>query len=181
MNTVQEMIDFAEHYTVTTKKSIVYGVNLKNCPFHVLIDALEPDEDILFCLGTSAEEAVAFTQRRMLVTERPWGLLIKKYKIHSVDYDTINIVSYEGAKIIIKTLRDKDYYLANVYQEQISRAAHIIADLINAYKYGDDSQDTDIHPDFSAAEELKKFKELLDMGAITQEEYDAKKKQLLGL
>ena len=33
----------------------------------------------------------------------------------------------------------------------------------------------------SAAEELKKFKELLDMGAITQEEFDAKKKQLLGL
>lgn len=26
-----------------------------------------------------------------------------------------------------------------------------------------------------------KFKELLDMGAITQEEFDAKKKQLLGL
>ena len=33
----------------------------------------------------------------------------------------------------------------------------------------------------SAADELKKFKELLDMGAITQEEFDAKKKQLLGL
>lgn len=33
----------------------------------------------------------------------------------------------------------------------------------------------------SAADELKKFKELLDMGAITQEEFEAKKKQLLGL
>lgn len=33
----------------------------------------------------------------------------------------------------------------------------------------------------SPAEELKKFKDLLDMGAITQEEFDAKKKQLLGL
>lgn len=33
----------------------------------------------------------------------------------------------------------------------------------------------------SAADELIKFKQLLDMGAITQEEYDAKKKQLLGL
>lgn len=33
----------------------------------------------------------------------------------------------------------------------------------------------------STADELKKFKELLDMGAITQEEFDAKKKQLLGL
>ena len=33
----------------------------------------------------------------------------------------------------------------------------------------------------SAADELKKFKELLDMEVITQEEFDAKKKQLLGL
>lgn len=31
------------------------------------------------------------------------------------------------------------------------------------------------------ADEIKKFKELLDSGAITQEEFDAKKKQLLGL
>ena len=33
----------------------------------------------------------------------------------------------------------------------------------------------------SAADELKKFKELLDSGVITQEEFEAKKKQLLGL
>lgn len=33
----------------------------------------------------------------------------------------------------------------------------------------------------SPAEELKKCKELLDMGIITQEEFDAKKKELLGL
>lgn len=33
----------------------------------------------------------------------------------------------------------------------------------------------------SAADELKKFKELLDIGVITKEEFDAKKKQLLGL
>ena len=33
----------------------------------------------------------------------------------------------------------------------------------------------------SNADELKKFKELLDQGIISQEEFDAKKKQLLGL
>lgn len=33
----------------------------------------------------------------------------------------------------------------------------------------------------SAADEIKKFKELLDMGVISQEEFDAKKNQLLGL
>ena len=31
------------------------------------------------------------------------------------------------------------------------------------------------------ADEILKFKELLDVGAITQEEFDAKKKQLLNL
>ena len=31
------------------------------------------------------------------------------------------------------------------------------------------------------AEELKKYKDLLDSGVITQEEFDAKKKQILGL
>lgn len=36
-------------------------------------------------------------------------------------------------------------------------------------------------PATSAMDELKKLKELLDMGIVTQEEFDAKKKQLLGL
>ena len=36
-------------------------------------------------------------------------------------------------------------------------------------------------PAASDADELKKFKDLLDSGIITQEEFDAKKKQLLGL
>ena len=35
-------------------------------------------------------------------------------------------------------------------------------------------------PPVSVADELLKFKQLLDMGAITQEEYEAKKKELLG-
>lgn len=34
---------------------------------------------------------------------------------------------------------------------------------------------------YGSADELKKFKELLDSGIISQEEFDAKKKQLLGL
>ena len=36
-------------------------------------------------------------------------------------------------------------------------------------------------PVVSVADELKKFKELLDLDIITREEFDAKKKQLLGL
>lgn len=39
----------------------------------------------------------------------------------------------------------------------------------------------DAAPAFSPADEIKKYKELLDMGAITQEEFGAKKRQLLNL
>ena len=38
-----------------------------------------------------------------------------------------------------------------------------------------------VQTQISPADELKKFKDLLDSGVITQEEFDAKKKQLLGL
>ncbi len=55
--------------------------------------------------------------------------------------------------------------LIDVTDEDISK--------INAQQNG--------QPTISSADELRKFKELLDMGAITQEEFDAKKKQLLGL
>lgn len=40
---------------------------------------------------------------------------------------------------------------------------------------------TTIVQNTSDADELKKYKDLLDNGVITQEEFDAKKKQLLGL
>jgi hypothetical protein len=45
----------------------------------------------------------------------------------------------------------------------------------------DQAQPQRISESVSVADELKKFKELLDMEAITQDEYDSKKKQLLDL
>lgn len=45
----------------------------------------------------------------------------------------------------------------------------------------DGEEISNANENFSVADELKKFKELLDSGVITQEEFDAKKKQLLGL
>ena len=40
---------------------------------------------------------------------------------------------------------------------------------------------TTIHQEASQADELKKYKELFDSGIISEEEFNAKKKQLLGL
>lgn len=44
-----------------------------------------------------------------------------------------------------------------------------------------DSEKSNNKDGVSVAKEIREYKELLDLGAITQEEFDAKKKQLLGL
>lgn len=60
---------------------------------------------------------------------------------------------------------------------QCEKAYQYIKERISFYKQQKNNPTTAISP----AEELKKFKELLDSGIITQEEFDAKKKELLGL
>ena len=44
-----------------------------------------------------------------------------------------------------------------------------------------DSKESEISSTSNIKDELKKFKEILDDGLITQDDFDAKKKELLGL
>lgn len=75
---------------------------------------------------------------------------------------------------------------ANRYSDKIvdySRCPACHSNNITEIKEGETSQQTPNVPAqaSSPVEEIKKYKELLDMGIISQEEFDAKKKQLLGL
>ena len=74
--------------------------------------------------------------------------------------------SYAAANDYAKSLCEDIRKAMNNYQAAASEADTAPTTIVNA---------------LSPAEELKKFKELLDMGIITQAEFDAKKKQLLGL
>lgn len=62
--------------------------------------------------------------------------------------------------------------------EKMIEVANYVRSKVEEAKSGEGQT---IIKEVSAADEIKKFKELLDMGVITQEEFDAKKKQLLGL
>ncbi|MCR4656157.1 MAG: SHOCT domain-containing protein [Lachnospiraceae bacterium] len=75
-------------------------------------------------------------------------------------------------------------------EAQIEKAyicANNIYQCIKEYKEGSRIMPQDVRSggyddrDVDVAEQLKKMKELLDMGILTQDEFDAKKKQLLGL
>ncbi len=104
--------------------------------------------------------------------------------------------------IIIKFKNKKDekieYYKGKikgtdaVYRESIVPKAVALVDLINSFpqKALNNSNNpssnatqtaTQSFPDTDPLDEIKKLKGLLDIGAITPEEFDAKKKQLLNL
>lgn len=67
-----------------------------------------------------------------------------------------------------------------ISNEKMKEVANYVRKRIDEIKTATDVPTTIINS-VSPAEELKKMKELLDMGIITQEEFDLKKKQLLGL
>ncbi len=68
----------------------------------------------------------------------------------------------------------------NVSNEKMQEVADFIKRKIDEIKSSDDRQVVSV-PSFSPAEELKKFKDLLDMGIISQEEFDEKKRKLLDI
>ena len=82
------------------------------------------------------------------------------------------------------------YRNSNGFAISTSSRTIAFADIDNAKKIVDEvsklisnrnKKNASINVPQSNADELKKYKDLLDQGIITQEEFDAKKKQLLGL
>ena len=94
--------------------------------------------------------------------------------------------AYMGGRII-ETMIDANKILFCSGMYSYFKANNYALNLLNDIKpvfekyHSEASQPTTIINQTSSADELKKFKDLLDSGIITQEEFDAKKKQLLGL
>lgn len=91
----------------------------------------------------------------------------------------------ENSKIILveKRLNKVDDWYKNLYnlgKESIITLDKIINSIKNEAKTNEIKElKEESLEKFSIAEEIKKFKELLDLGAITEKEYETKKKELL--
>lgn len=82
-----------------------------------------------------------------------------------------------GAGIRGRTSENTVVFASNKDDAKVKQIKEYIESIIYSQKAGNQT----IIQQTSNADELKKCKELLDMGIITQEEFDAKKKQLLDL
>lgn len=102
-------------------------------------------------------------------------------KFKAVAHERINDITFETGMVFgvltIDTPQEK-FNVALNKQSATSINNHI-HQVLDEVKTGTHTQV--ITNNVSSADELKKFKELLDLGIITQEEFDAKKKQLLSI
>lgn len=111
-----------------------------------------------------------------------WELALTTVNINARDGETDNVleITYEDENEE-RVLRLEMKTGNNVYSQ--AKKCQELVDLLRNQKILKQicKDEQTAQPYFSCADELKKFKELLDMGAITQEEYDIKKKKLLDM
>lgn len=93
---------------------------------------------------------------------------------------TLNNIDNPVAYINFITTKTKKSSFLYKDADKFSQEILSILDIITK-QIAKEEADNNLKEKNSSADEIKKYKELLDNGAITQEEYDAKKKQLLGL
>lgn len=193
MKTANEMLEAAKRYGGLIESDI----NDYKRAFDEVVKLLQPDEEVILAFagwicsksegnsGSLSQVGVALTNQRLLIGGNASTSVFKKCYVGEY-YNTSNINAISQRKgfissdLIIDTLGD-DLSISEYSIEIVNRIAADFSSALQKIKAAKSADAGKIVQQVSAADELKKFKELLDMGVISQPEFDAKKKQLLGL
>lgn len=181
MKTGQEMYDFSAK---NGYGSGMLGWGQKS--FEVVAKNLMPDEEALICfigLHYSSPEhhcgnfAYAITNKRLILGQKK----VIGETVQFINLDNIN-------DITLSTNAIYGYITFDTYKECfkvgfVNEDARKLYSILNSHfaEFKKINQQNANSKQTDAANEILKFKQLLDNGIITQEEFNAKKKQLLGL
>ncbi|MFJ6413784.1 PH domain-containing protein [Terribacillus saccharophilus] len=158
--------------------------------FKVLEDNLLPDEIVVMTFigvhnyGHSdyfGHCAYAVSNKRIMIGQKKTGfgqgfITVSHNKINDITFETgaVNgVITIDTPQERIRVGIDK------VSATSVNNRIHRVLDELRYTNEIQPQKEDTIKS--TAADEIKKFKELLDLGAITEEEYDHKKKQLLNL
>ena len=111
-------------------------------------------------------------------TEDSWQLKHNRIILMPVTNETYGTGTLSESAfgiMTIDTIREKfNICLDKVSAKKVNEEIHTVLDSLKRIS-------ADTNAKLSSADEIKKYKELLDLGAITQEEFEHKKKELLNL
>jgi len=186
MKTAQEMYDYC------MEKNYGEGVNRKwgLRHFGIIENALGSDESVLMCfMGLHNYEsmtkhennyAYAITDKRIIFAQKR----VIGEEVKSVFFDKINDVSHQKGMLLGTITIDSlgETFNVGMSKQHIANIGEEIHLLLHGAKRSNSQPQNDASSNLpDVAEEILKFKDLLDKGILTQDEFNAKKKQLLDL
>jgi hypothetical protein len=139
---------------------------------HKMIEEGETIKAVGSCVGGNGDGAIIVTERNFYSSQKT-GLISTENTVIPLE----KITSFSSSGFIPKLLVSEGT-LVHTYPT-VNNIDRILA----AIKAGKSAPSPEVTPvkQQDATDELRKFKSLLDDGVITQEDFDAKKKQLLNL
>lgn len=123
---------------------------------------------------------IVCTNRRVIMMDKG---MIYGLKLVDIPLDRINSITHTKGLLFGKiaiTDGAKTRMIENISKNTVSFFADTVNNEIEKYKKSKSIHQTVVNSS-SPADELMKYKQLLDMGAINQDEFDLKKKELLNL
>lgn len=155
---------------------------------NLLNERLDAGEHVLFLFTGFAENFDSATTACAVTSDDNFifaskGLIygenLKRVKMSDIREISVNskLITHN---VVVETLTEKFAVDLNSQSDAL-KVNDILRKYINAFKTDYAKGDTKHKSEISAADEIKKFKNLLDEGVISEEEFQAKKKQLLGL
>ncbi|MDD4509683.1 MAG: SHOCT domain-containing protein [Oscillospiraceae bacterium] len=189
-NTAQQKLNAAQQmYQYCIDNNFGEGMNQKWGVKHFMLieQSLQSDEEVLMCfiglhnyISTTKHDnnfAYAITNKRIIMAQQKVvGQVVQSVLLDNLNDVTLNTGAIFGV-LTVDTIKEKFNVCVS------SRCAKSINDKIHEILLAQQKSKTapsQIQA-VSSADELLKYKNLLDMGVLTQEEFEQKKKQLLGL
>lgn len=187
MNQAEQLYDYCMDNHLGQGFNKAWGIK----HFQLLIDNLMPNEKLAsvfigmhnYISATNHDKYWAFgiTDKRIICAQK--GFIGEK--VQSIKWTNINDITLE--KGLVLGVVEIDTYKETVRvgvtksdAQNIYNAIMDVHDRLERQKLKA-SQPKPIQSNENSFEKLKQLKELLDMGIITNDEFEAKKKQLLGL
>lgn len=154
--------------------------------FSLIEESLAPDEEPVICfiglhnyVSTTKHDsnyAYAVTNKRIVMAQKQ----MFGENLQSVSLDNVNDVTLKNGMMLgvitIDTMKEKFNVALN--SASAKALSQVIHDALMSLKSTPPSAQSGTG---DSADELIKLKQLVDMGVITQEDFDAKKRQILGL
>lgn len=150
-----------------------------------LPELIKPDETIKF--ATSGFDDLTHSSVLIVVTNKRILLENKKLFFGSqnteIPLEMVNDISYNSGLVMAKvsiTSGTKEHKISQITKKVVAQLVDTIRQQTElANNRNNQPQSQPQAP--NTVEQLKGLKELLDSGILTQEEFDAKKKQILGI